>query len=183
MSATEMSPLDPLRVQRKSKEYTWQDFWTELEASRDKSLGEKRWYSTIATKRNNRARDLECFADSSSIPWNPPTIFSPDLIPTVPQMSLPWFCAPLSQQSHLFLDRWRVTRFAKFWGIDSVSDFWFPRRLQELLQALFSFPEKFLFYMGMIASTVLPSLVPLQRIDDCFRDSHRSQRTLWSAII
>ena len=29
-------------------------------------------------------------------------------------------------------------------------------------------PEKFLFYMGMIVSTVLPSLVPLQRIDDGF---------------
>ena len=29
-------------------------------------------------------------------------------------------------------------------------------------------PEKFLFYIGVIVSTVLPSLVPLQRSDDCF---------------
>ena len=35
-----------------------------------------------------QTRDLECFADSSNIPWNPPTIFHPDLIATVPQMSL-----------------------------------------------------------------------------------------------
>ena len=30
------------------------------------------------------------------------------------------------------------------------------------------FPEKFLFYTGRIVSAELPSLVPLQRIDDCF---------------
>ena len=43
------------------------------------------------------------FADRCNIPWNPPTIFHPDLIATVPQMSLPWFCALLFRQSHLFL--------------------------------------------------------------------------------
>ena len=48
-----------------------------------------------------------------------------------------------------------------------MNDCWFPRRLQELLQDLFALPEKFLFYMGMIVSTVLPGLVPLQRMDDC----------------
>ena len=35
-----------------------------------------------------------------SIPWNPPTSVPPDLIATIPQMSLPWFCALLSQQYH-----------------------------------------------------------------------------------
>ena len=31
---------------------------------------------------SDQTRDLECFADSSSIPWNPPTIHYPDLIAT-----------------------------------------------------------------------------------------------------
>ena len=35
------------------------------------------------------------------------------------------------------------------------------------LSKLFVFPERFLFYMGMIVSIVMPNLVPLQRIDDC----------------
>ena len=30
------------------------------------------------------------------------------------------------------------------------------------------FPEKLLFYIGMIVSTVLSGLVPLQRIDDSY---------------
>ena len=37
---------------------------------------------------SHQTRDLECFADSSDIPWNPPTIFHPDLTATVPHMSL-----------------------------------------------------------------------------------------------
>ena len=38
------------------------------------------------------------------------------------------------------------------------------------------FLEKFLFYKGTIVSTVLPSLVPLQRIDDCVEIPHPSLR-------
>ena len=41
-----------------------------------------------------------------------------------------------------------------------------------------AFPEKFSFYMGATVSTELPSLVPLQRVDDCFEDPHPSLRTL-----
>ena len=59
------------------------------------------------------------------------------------------------------------TKFAIFWRIVSIIDFWFPRRLQELSQGSSGSPEKFLLYTGMIVSTELPSLVPLQRIDDC----------------
>ena len=59
------------------------------------------------------------------------------------------------------------TGLAKFYGIVSVNDFWFPRQLHWTFVTYFSFPEKFLFCMGMIVSTVLPSLVPLPRIDDC----------------
>ena len=67
------------------------------------------------------------------------------------------------------------TGLAKFQRIVSVHDFLFPRRLQELSQAPLRFPEKFLFYIGVIVSTVLPTLVPLQRIDDCF-EIHILQR-------
>ena len=36
---------------------------------------------------SHQTKDPEYFADSSNIPRNPPTIFHPDLIATVPQMS------------------------------------------------------------------------------------------------
>ena len=36
----------------------------------------------------HQTRYLECFADSSGIPWNLPTIFRPNLIATAPHMSL-----------------------------------------------------------------------------------------------
>ena len=68
-----------------------------------------------------------------------------------------------------------LTGFAKFYCIVSVNDFGFPCRLQELLQVLLRFLWSFCFYMGMIVSTVLPGLVPLQRIDDCY-----GARTDWN---
>ena len=52
---------------------------------------------------SNQTRDLECFADSGNIPWNPPTTLCPDLIATIPKMSLLSLCALLFLQSHLFL--------------------------------------------------------------------------------
>ena len=45
------------------------------------------------------------------------------------------------------LHRKIFTSFAKFLGIVSFNDFWFPRRLQELLQALFRFLRSFCFAM------------------------------------
>ena len=46
--------------------------------------------SRIAVRKvfSHQTRDLECFTDSSSTPWNPPIIFHPDLIATVQQKSL-----------------------------------------------------------------------------------------------
>ena len=44
-----------------------------------------------------------CFADSSSNPWNPPTIFRPDLIPRILRECLSSFCELFFQQFHLFL--------------------------------------------------------------------------------
>ena len=60
------------------------------------------------------------------------------------------------------------TSFAKFCGIVIITDFRFPRRLQELFEALFCFLRSFLFCTDMIESTVLPNLVPRQLIGDCF---------------
>ena len=52
---------------------------------------------------SHQTRDLECFADKWSIPWNLPTIFHPDMTATVPKTYLLSLCALLSQQAHLFV--------------------------------------------------------------------------------
>ena len=52
------------------------------------------------------------------------------------------------------------TRLAKFKGIVSVNDFWFPRRLQELLQAL----------LGLLGSFVF-------RVYDCYHCTAKSCTT------
>ena len=54
------------------------------------------------------------------------------------------------------------TSFAKFSGMVSVNHFWFPVGLQELLQALFRFPEKFGFCTEKIESNEWPNLGPRQ---------------------
>ena len=59
------------------------------------------------------------------------------------------------------------TSFANFHGIVSVNDCSVSSSAPRFFVSSSSFPEKFLFYMGMIISTELPSLVPLQRVDDC----------------
>ena len=105
----------------------------------------------------HQARDLECFAGGSNIPWNPLTIFHPDLIANstaaVPSLILRTALSAIPSISDLCgVDlQWfqeRSSRFAKFQGIVSVSDFWFPRRLQGS------------FCFTWVFSTVL---VPLQR--------------------
>ena len=125
---------------------------------------------------SRQTRDLECFADSSNIQWNPPTIFHPDLIATVLQCSFLYsaHCSlsnPISFRSvrcqRTVIPEKVFTGFAKFKGTVSVNDFWFPGRLQELLHALWCFLRRFSFYVGRIVSAVLPSLVPPPRIDDC----------------
>ena len=51
---------------------------------------------------SRQTRDLECFAERCSIPWNLPTNFHLDLIATIRQRCLLLLCALLFQQSHLF---------------------------------------------------------------------------------
>ena len=105
---------------------------------------------------SHQIRDLERFADRCSIPWNLPTNFHPDLIATILQRCLLPLCALLFQQSHLFLicvvstyndskKKHFFTGLAKFQGIVSVNDFWFPLGLQELLQAPLCFLRSFCF--------------------------------------
>ena len=57
---------------------------------------------------------------------------------------------------------------AKFQGIVSVNDFWFPLGLQELLQPSFCFLRSFLFCMDTTGSIEQPSPAPRLHIDDCF---------------
>ena len=63
------------------------------------------------------------------------------------------------------------TSFAKFLGIVSVNDFWFPRRLQELLQAPFCFLRCFCFCTDRIESVELPNLAPPRTAYRLFRHS------------
>ena len=58
--------------------------------------------------------------------------------------------------------------FAKFQGIVSVNDFRLPIGLQELLQAFFEFPVKFLFCTDTLGSIEWLDPAPRLRIDDCF---------------
>ena len=66
-------------------------------------VSQKAFRTAFRMVSSHQTRDLECFADSSNIPWIPPTIHCPDLIATVPQMSFLLLCALLFHQSHLFL--------------------------------------------------------------------------------
>ena len=125
---------------------------------------------------SNQTRDLECFADSSGIPWNPPTIRYPDLTAVAPQMYLLSLHVWLFRQSHLFLICVVLTYNDS--RIIPRKTCPIPRNCQcKWLLVSSSAPrtssgssgslEKFLFYTGMNESTVLPSLVPPRHIDDC----------------
>ena len=117
---------------------------------------------------SHQTRDLECFADSSNTPWNPPTIHYPDLISTILQKYLLSLCALLSQQSHLF----PICVALACNGSKKIphKTCQIPRNCQckwLLVSSLApgtSFgssgsPVKSLFYMCKTVSTVLPSLV------------------------
>ena len=98
------------------------------------------------------------FADSSSIPWNPSTIFRPDLIVIVPQMSLFLTLRTALLTIPYVFDLCGVD--VRWFQDNSSQDlptskellvqmtFWFPRRLQELLQALLRFLRSFCFLHG-----------------------------------
>ena len=103
---------------------------------------------------SHQTRDLKCFADRYSIPWNLPTIFHPDLIATILQTYLLSLCVLLAHQSHVFPigvvstyndSRKDLHNFAKCQGIVSVNDSRLPIRLQELVQAPLCFLRSFCF--------------------------------------
>ena len=103
---------------------------------------------------SHQTRDLECFADWYSIPWNLPPFF----IQTWLQQ---YRRSPFFHSAYCTLSNpiclwsvwcWRTmipgtifTGLAKFQGIVSANDFWLPIRLQELLQALLRFLRSFCF--------------------------------------
>ena len=106
-----------------------------------------------------------------------PTIFHPGLNATMPQMSLLSLCALLSQQFHLFPICAVLTNNDSRKGLHNIFQVQGNCQCKRLLVSWsapktfgssFLFLEKFWFYTGMVVSTDLSSLVPLQRIDDCF---------------
>ena len=157
MSAVSMSPFQiPTACNAYPRNIPGKTFgpnWCNL----DWSLAETGWYSTIAPNGitvplngipNRHSYGLfpkekyrEYFADSSNIPWNPPTIHCPDLIATKLQMSLfhSAHCSLSNPMCFRSVWRWRtmipVLFFRGFFQIPrncQCNDFWFPRRLQEL---------------------------------------------------
>ena len=91
-------------------------------------------------------RDLECSAESSSTPWNPPTILLSrhdcNSTADVPSWTLRTalsaipFVSDLCDVDVQWFQESSSQDFAKFQRIVSVNDFWFPRRLQVLQRAL-----------------------------------------------
>ena len=96
---------------------------------------------------SHQTRDLDCFADRKSIPWNLLTNFHPDLIAIIPQRCLPLLCALLFQQSHLFLICVVLTYNDSRKDLHKLcqKNFRFPIWLQELLQAPLCFLRSFCF--------------------------------------
>ena len=72
--------------------------------------------------------------------------------------------------------------FAELQGIGSVNDFRLPLGFQELLQAPFAFPEKFLFCTDTIGSIGWPSPAPRPHIDDCSK-IHNFHRELCDLLL
>ena len=118
----------------------------------------------------------ELFADSSNIPWNPPSIRHPDRTATAPQMSPLSPCELLKELSHLFLIF--VVLTYKDSRIIRRKTCQKPRNCQcRCLSVSLSAPgtssgssgslEKILFCTSRTVTTGLPSLVPPRHIGDC----------------
>ena len=116
---------------------------------------------------SHQTRDFESFTDSSSIPWNPPTIHCPDLTATAPQMSLLSLCALLFRQSHLCLicvamtynDSRKVLRNTCqiLWNCQCKITFGFFVGSKHFCK-LFCVTREVFFYMGRIVTIELPNL-------------------------
>ena len=108
---------------------------------------------------SHQTRDLECFADSSNIPWNLPTNFHSDLIAKIQQMSLLSLCGPPFLQSHLFLicvaltyndSRITLHRTCQILWICQCNWLLVSSSARETSVGSSGFLEKFLFCMGKI---------------------------------
>ena len=93
---------------------------------------------------SHQTRELQYFAGSSNIEWNPPTIYGPDLIATILQMSLPslFLQCGVDQQydSRIILHKTRqiLGNFQCKW---LSASYLAPRTFA----SFFVFPAKFLF--------------------------------------
>ena len=137
---------------------------------------------------SHRTRDLECFADGRNTPWNSPTIFIQTWLQQDRRCHFlnSAHCSLSNPISSRSVRCWRTmiqgeffTRFAKFQRIVSLNGLRFPRRLQELLQALFCVSwEVFVLHGHCVAKSCTTTACRW-----LFRDSHPSlRRTLWSAV-
>ena len=109
---------------------------------------------------SQQTKDPEYFADSSSIPRNPPTNLYPDLI---------------AQKSHVFLigvvltyndSRIIPRKTCHILRNCQCKWLWVSLSAPGTSVGSSGFPEKFLFCTGWIETTEWPNLVPQQRIDD-----------------
>ena len=141
---------------------------------------------------SHQTRDLECFADSSNIPWNPLTILCPDLIATILQRCLLPLCALLFLQCHLFLICVALT------NNDSRKDLHKTCQIPKKCQCKWLWvsslaprtslnssgsPGKFLFCTGMIEIHWVAKSLPPQHIHDCYAIHFLHWEFLWSAVI
>ena len=132
---------------------------------------------------SHQTRDLECFADKHSSPWNLPTTFHLDPIATIQQRCLPLLCALLFQLTHLF----PICVVSTY--NDSMKDLHklcqIPRNCQckwtlgKLLSVSWEVfvlhGDDWIHWVAKSCTTVAYRWL--------FRDSQPSLRTLWSAVI
>ena len=125
------------------------------------------------------------------IPWNPPTMFHPDLIATVPQMSLNSAHCSLSNPICFRSVRcWRtmipgkvLANICPILRNCQCKWLWVSTSAPRTCASSSVFPEKFFFYIGRIVSNVLPKSCTTTAYSWLCRDSHPSPRTLWSAVV
>ena len=141
---------------------------------------------------SHQTRDLECFADRSSIPENLPTIFHSDLIATILQKCLLSLCALLFQQSHLFpicvVSTYNDSRkdLHKLCQIPrNCQCKWLlvSSRVPGTFASSFVFPEKFFVLHGYDWIHWVAKSCTTTAYRWLFRDSQPSLNNVWSAVI
>ena len=136
----------------------WQDFGAELMESRQvfsrnrviffhrskRNIWAIKWYSELPSHKkylSHQTRDLECFAEAISLHGIRPPFFIQTRLQQYSRGAFLYSAYSSFSNPICFRSVWCrramipgkiFTSFAKFQGIVSVNDVWFPRRLQEL---------------------------------------------------